>query len=557
MKNWVLLIVLLIIAVGASAQEYDYKFRLSLTDKGKTKYKIEKPQEFLSQKAIDRRLKHNIAINESDLPISEDYIRQIEEKGAIVVAKSKWQRTISVQCNDSAMIDELTALPFVANATFVWKGIGKNGKHNEYPDSLKFVNQQEVMFGQYYGLAYDNIKSLNTETLHKAGFKGKGIDIAVIDAGFNNLPSIEILDNLNIKGYKGFVYGNEDLFQNANQHGLNVVSCIGANKPLQFVGTAPEANLWLLGSEDPRSEYPIEEDYWAAAIEYADSLGAEVVNTSLGYNNFDVPAKSYTHKDLDGKSAFISRSANIASKKGILIVCSAGNSGDSSWRKITPPGDADGVLTVGAIDRDSSLADFSSRGYTADMRVKPDVVALGLGSVVVNDEGRVTYKSGTSFSSPIMCGTVACLWQAFPTLSNFEIMQLVKESSNQYENPDENFGYGIPDMELALKLGTKALKIKGKNRIAYSDNFRLESDGVGLIRIIYIGDNLIENIEIAINRNEKNDRIKKVDSFDFKGKENQKFFAEYSKNLKAKKKELYTIVIKGSDIEKETFNLYF
>lgn len=559
MKNWVLLIALSIITVGATAQEYDYKFRLSLKDKGKTKYETKKPQEFLSQKAIDRRAKQGIAVDETDLPISEDYLRQIEEKGVIIVAKSKWQKSVSVHCADSTIVEELITLPFVANATFVWKGKRQYRKNKEYPDSLKFINQQEVMFGKYYGPAYDNIKALNTEALHKAGYKGKGIDIAVIDAGFNHLPSIEILDNLNIKGYKGFIYGNEDLFLNANQHGLNVVSCIGTNKPMQFVGTAPEAGLWLLGTEDSRSEFPIEEDYWATAIEYADSVGVDVVNTSLGYNNFDAPARSYTHKDLDGKTAFISRSANMASKKGMLVVCSAGNSGDSSWRKITSPGDADGVLTIGAIARDSTLASFSSRGYTADMRVKPDVVALGLGSVLVDDKGMVTYKSGTSFSSPIMCGTVACLWQAFPTLTNKEIIQIVRESANQYEEPDEDFGYGLPNMELAMQLGTKAVKIKGKNRIAYSDNFRIESDAIGQIRVVHIGNQPINgHLEITVNRKEKDDKTKEVDSFSFSGNTEGKSFTEYSKNLKAKQKELYTLIIKGSDLDKnETFNLYF
>jgi len=559
MKNWVILITLLIIAIGASAQEYDYKFRLSLTDKGQTKYSIEKPQEFLSQKAIERREKQGIVIDETDLPISQDYIKQIEGKGVIIVAKSKWQKSVSVHCTDSAIVEELTTLPFVANATFVWKGKKQEIKKKEYPDSLKLPNKQEVLFGQPYGLAHDNIKSLNTEALHKAGFKGKGIDIAVIDAGFNHLPSIELLDNLNIKGCKGFIYGHEDLFVSANQHGLNVVSCIGTNKPMQFVGSAPEASFWLLSTEDSRSEFPIEEDYWATAIEYADSVGVDVVNTSLGYNNFDFPARSYTHKDLDGKTAFISRSANIASQKGMVVVCSAGNSGDSSWRKITPPSDADGILTIGAIGRDSTLASFSSRGYSADMRVKPDVVALGLGSVVVDDKGQITYKSGTSFSSPIMCGTVACLWQAFPTLTNKELMQLVRESANQYEDPDEDFGYGLPNMELAMQLGAKAVKIKGKNRIAYSDNFRVESDGIGQIRIVYIGDEPITgHLEVIISRKEKNDRTKEIDSFSFTGKDGQEPFTEYSKNLKAKKKDLYVLIIKGSDLqERELFNLYF
>ena len=560
MKNIGLLLALLTIAMGVSAQEYDYKFRLLLKDKGKTKYSIEKPQDFLSQKSIDRRKKQGIAIDESDLPISETYFKEIEKTGAIVVAKSKWLKSISVHCSDSALVDELKKLPFVSNAVLVWKGERPKIEFKTSTDTLsKFPNKQEILFGKHYGNAYDNIQALNTEALHKAGFKGQGIDIAVIDAGFNHLPKIEILNNLNIKGYKGFVYGNDDLFINDNEHGLNVVSCIGTNKPMQFVGAAPEANLWLLGTEDSRSEFPIEEDYWAAAIEYADSLGVDVVNTSLGYSNFDQPATSYTHKDLNGKTAFISRAAGAAANKGILVVCSAGNSGDSSWRKITPPSDAENVLTVGAIARDSMLVDFSSRGLTADLRVKPDVVALGLGSVVVNDNGLVSYKSGTSFSSPIMCGTVACLWQAFPTLTNKELLDVIRQSSNKYTNPDGDYGYGIPNMALAMELAAKTVKIKGKNRIAYSNNFRIESDGIGQVRIIHIGDKPIKGDgELIICKKEKNDKTKEVDRLIFAGEEGKTSFSEYSATLKAKKKELYTIIIKGSDLEKnETFNLYF
>ena len=269
-----------------------------------------------------------------------------------------------------------------------------------------------------------------------------------------------MLDNLDIKGYKGFVYENEDMFNRANQHGLNVLSCIGTNKPMQFVGTAPEASFWLLGSEDARSEYPIEEDYWAAAIEFADSVGVNVVNTSLGYNSFDYPAKSYTHEDLTGRTALISRAADAAAKKGILVVISAGNSGDSEWEKITPPSDAFNILTVGAVQKDSVIAPFSSRGLTEDLRIKPDVMALGQGATVVGDNGLVTYKSGTSFSSPIMCGMVACLWQAFPALTNKEIIEVVRQSSDIYDHPNKDYGYGIPDMKKAMEIAQQLVDKK-------------------------------------------------------------------------------------------------
>ncbi|MDR3057017.1 MAG: S8 family serine peptidase [Prevotella sp.] len=450
MKKITLLFGLLIAASGIFSQEYNYKFRLTLKDKGKTSYSVDKPEKFLTPKALERRQRQNIKIDETDLPISQEYINAIEAIGGKVVAKSKWMSTVAVHCSDSMMVDKFKELPFVSDALFVWRG---KPKGEAKTDSIrKYPAVETVVFGDYYARGNSNIKLNNGQYLHDAGYKGNGMTIAVIDAGFNHLPEIGMLDNLDIKGYKGFVYENEDLFNNANQHGLNVLSCIGTNKPMQFVGTAPEASFWLLGSEDARSEFPIEEDYWATAIEYADSLGVDVVNTSLGYNNFDFPATSYTHKDIDGKTALISRAAGAAGQKGMLVVISAGNSGDSEWEKITPPSDAFNILTVGAIQRDSTIISFSSRGMTEDLRVKPDVMTLGANSVVVGDNGLVTYKSGTSFSSPIMCGMAACLWQAFPTLTNKEIIDVIRESSNNYEHPNKDYGYGIPDMKKAMDI---------------------------------------------------------------------------------------------------------
>lgn len=460
MKKVTLLCGLLISVSALLAQDYNYKFRLTLKDKGQTPYTIDKPEEFLSSKAIERRQRQGFTIDASDLPISSEYIKAIENIGGVIVAKSKWMKTVAVHCSDSMLVDKYKELPFVSDALFVWKGKPKGETKTD--SIVTYPSTETVAFGNYYSKSGTNIEMNNGQVLHNAGYKGKGMTIAVIDAGFNHLPQIEMLNNLDIKGYKGFVYENEDLFNNANQHGLNVLSCIGTNKPMQFVGTAPEAGFWLFGSEDSRSEFPIEEDYWATAIEYADSVGVDVVNTSLGYNNFDKPAKSYTHKDLDGKTALISRAADKASQKGMLVVISAGNSGDSEWKKITPPSDAVNVLTVGAIQQDSSIVGFSSRGLTADLRIKPDVMALGLGAATIDDKGHVSFKAGTSFSSPIMCGMVTCLWQAFPTLTNREIVNIVRQSSDNFETPDQNYGYGLPDMEKAMSLAQSLVEKKEK-----------------------------------------------------------------------------------------------
>lgn len=459
MKKILLTTSLILASVSLLATNYEYKFRLTLKDKGESGFSITQPQEFLSQKALDRRAKYDIQINEQDLPISQNYIDEIENLGGVIVAKSKWNKTLAVHVKDSLMVDRFINLPYVDNVKFVWRGAPKS----EAPtmDTMeRYPIQEEAVGSDFYGYAYDNIKMLNGDTLHCRGFMGEGMTIGVIDAGFNNFDKIDYFDNIDVLGYKNFVYENHNLFKQKNQHGTNVVSCIATNKPQFHVGSAPHASFWLLGSEDSASEYPIEEDYWVAAIEFADSVGVDVVNTSLGYTNFDFPAESFTRASLDGKTALISRAANIATKKGMFLVISAGNSGAKAWGKVSSPGDAQGILTVGSVMRDSIISSFSSRGLTADLRIKPDVVALGSNSVLIDDEGRIALKSGTSFSSPIMCGIVACLWQAYPTLTNYELLDVLRESGDRFEDPSTTYGFGIPDMKKAMKLAEEAVALK-------------------------------------------------------------------------------------------------
>lgn len=460
MKKILLLTSVLIASSSLIASNYEYKFRLTLKDKGNTTYSIDKPEEFLSEKAIARRAKHNIEINEIDLPISSDYIQQIEHIGGIVVAQSKWNNTVAVHVQDSILVDKLNQLPFVESSKLVWRGAPKT----EAPafDTMERYPIVEDSTANYYGRAYDNIKMLKGDTLHQRGYMGEGMTIGVIDAGFNNFNKIDFFDNIKIEGYKNFVYENHNLFKQKNQHGTNVISCIATNKAYRHVGTAPHASYWMLGSEDSATEFPIEEDYWAAAIEFADSVGVDVVNTSLGYTKFDEPTESFTRATLDGKTALISKAANMAVKKGMFLVISAGNSGAKEWGKVSPPGDAHGILTVGSVMRDSLISSFSSRGLTADLRIKPDVVALGSNSVLIDDKGLVSLKSGTSFSSPIMCGIVACLWQAYPSLTNLELLDIIRESADRAEDPSTTYGFGIPDMEKAMKLADELLDQKAR-----------------------------------------------------------------------------------------------
>ncbi|KAA6315165.1 Serine protease AprX, partial [termite gut metagenome] len=274
---------------------------------------------------------------------------------------------------------------------------------------------------------------------------GEGMTIAIIDAGFHNVDVIKQLGNARILGTRDFVNPQSNVYAEAS-HGTKVFSCMAINEPYVMVGTAPEASYWLLRSEDERSENLVEQDYWAAAIEFADSVGVDMVNTSLGYYDFDNRSKNYKYYHLDGHYALISRQASKVADKGMVMVCSAGNTGNGTWKKITPPGDANNVLTVGAIDKNTSLAVFSAIGNTADNRIKPDVMAIGTAAGIMDTDGEVKKANGTSFASPIMCGMIACLWQAHPQLTAKEVIELVRKSGDRSAHPDKIFGYGVPNV---------------------------------------------------------------------------------------------------------------
>lgn len=447
MLRTIIFFIVSIISFYSSATD-GYIFRLQLKDKPESKDLIANPQKYLSQKALDRRERQNIEIDTTDVPIFAAYCGEIENLGYKIVAKSKWMNTVSVYCTDSLQVEILKNLQFVDNALFVWKS---DTTVNTESSPLKRIKEPEPKAENQYGYGYDQIKMLNGQYLHEKGYKGKGMDIAIIDAGYQNLKDILLLDNVFIRGIKDFVYNGINILKSST-HGLNVLSILGSNRPKIYIGTAPEAKYWLLKSEDGRSEYPIEEDYWIAAAEYADSVGVDLINTSLGYTKFNALAQSYSQSQLDGKTAFISKAAKIATRKGIFVVISAGNEGSKTWRSISAPADVDDVLTVGSVRRDSTLSYFSSVGPTADERIKPDVVALGDKINIIGEDGNITYNSGTSFSGPVMCGMAACLWQAYPRLTNIQLLDIIRRSSDRFEKPNNSYGYGIPDMEKAMLL---------------------------------------------------------------------------------------------------------
>ena len=434
---------LFVLSMGQASAEKVYKYRVSLKDKVGTTYSIDKPEEFLSERAIERRNRQQLPIDETDLPVSGKYVDELKATGVRLVTTSKWNNTVVLEVSDTLLMDEISKKSFVTGVKKVWVS----------PDSIpprnmkrkKEVKNKVEKTDCHYGNALRQIEIHGGDSLHNAGFAGKGMHVAVIDAGFYNADEIKFFRKMDLLGTRDFVNPNSDIYAE-NAHGLMVLSCMAANLPKVFVGTAPEASYWLLRSEDNDSEQPIEEDYWAAAIEFADSVGVDVVNTSLGYYEFDEGFPAYRYRDLDGHYSLMSHSASLAADKGIVVVCSAGNSGDDPWKKVTPPGDSENVLTVGAINKNLVNARFSSIGNSADGRIKPDVMAVGVNSVVTGTDGSVSKGNGTSFASPIMCGIVTCFWQACPWLTAKEVIEAVRQVGDRVDYPDNIYGYGVPNL---------------------------------------------------------------------------------------------------------------
>jgi hypothetical protein len=427
-------------------------YRLTLTDKKGSPGNLNHPESFLSAKALQRRQRQGLTVDSTDLPLSASYLRQLKAQKAELIGKSKWNNTVLVKTTHEAEIKALTALPFVVKATRVFTS--PDSIVPEKPDTLFRDTLTARSAGhQLYGRGQHQIDMLDGTRLHEAGFRGKGMLIAIVDGGYMNVDKIPYLRHVNIVGTKDFAYPyNANLYQLLD-HGTMVLSCMATQADSLFIGTAPDASYLLLRSEYGPTESLIEEDYWAQAVEYADSIGADIVNSSLGYNQFDDPTMNHLYREQDGRTALISNTASMLSGKGMILVNSAGNTGARNWKRIGFPGDARDVLTVAALSADSINATFSSVGPSFDGRVKPDVAALGVASTVIDGRGAITRANGTSFATPITCGMVACLWQALPDKTASQIMDLVRRSADRHDHPDNIYGYGIPDFWKAYQMG--------------------------------------------------------------------------------------------------------
>ena len=435
-----------------------------LTNKENVQASIANPISILTQKAIDRKNNHGVLIDERDVPINEAYITQLKNAiGITVLAKSKWFNAVHVR-GSLTDIQALTSLTFVSTIDYADKSL--NTKSKKAKNKQGKQSKLESTFTTFnYGDASNQIEMINGDDLHLANYTGTGMTVAVLDAGFPNVNTMSSFQRLrdagNVLGSYDFVNRDADVYTGTTSaHGTWVLSDMAGYIEDEFVGTAPDASYYLFITENAPNENPVEESFWVEAAERADSLGVDVINTSLGYTTYDNPNYSHTQADMDGNTTYITRGANIAFEKGLLLVTSAGNSGNKPWGIVGAPADASGVFTIGAVDLNGDYAAFSSRGNATQPSHKPDVVARGEASAVIGTDDIVDALNGTSFSSPILAGGMVCLWQALPNKTNAEIMQLVRESSSQFTTPDYFLGYGIPNLQLALNT---ALSIKDES----------------------------------------------------------------------------------------------
>ena len=423
--------------------------------KPQKEYSLGSPSKFLTEKAIQRRLREKFPLDSLDLPVTASYIQGISLLSQELLYVSKWLNA-AIVVTDAEGKKKMEGLPFVQKVDWVAKGfIYRTGNRNstEVPASPSKKWALEESYRQAAAYDFQN-ELLGIPAMHQAGFTGKGITVAVFDSGFPGLDKSiafsHVFTNSQVLGQLNVVRPwIKDVFRD-NEHGTQVASLILANQASTLVAGAHQANVIFAITEDVATEYPIEELNWVRAAEYADSLGVDIINSSLGYLDFDEPSLTYTKSQLDGKTTYVTRGATLAAKRGILVVNSVGNYGSAGSSSLVAPADADGILAVGAVNSSSTVSAFSSRGPTADGRIKPELVAFGQNPVLIRGSGQVGAASGTSFSAPQIAALAAGLWQAKPEWTKDELLTNLLKSGSQYAAPDQNLGYGIPNFRSAF-----------------------------------------------------------------------------------------------------------
>ncbi|MBL7698378.1 MAG: S8 family peptidase [Chitinophagaceae bacterium] len=523
-KIYIALIFTLIIAASSKAQlSYTVKLKYKKSDT----YSLSQPTAFLTAKAVQRRVKQHIAIDSTDLPINHAYLDSIANiPGVTIVSKSKWLNKIVVELTDPFAIDRINEFPFVDQVNITSVAVVRSDfkelkKFDLQPKTIQSSNsvldRQGILDDTVnYGNSRDQVRIHEGEYLHNNGFRGQGMTIAVLDGGFLNYLTNTYFDSIRnnnqILGTYDFV-ANDSSVNEDNAHGAICFSILAANRPGLFVGTAPKANYWLFRTEDVSSEKPVEEYNWIEALEKADSLGADMISSSLGYVTFDDPQFNHSYAQRDGNTAEMTIAADLAVKKGMIVMNAAGNSGASTDENkyVFVPADGDSVMAVGAVNTSGVIGAFSSWGPNSAGKIKPNIVSVGWAASYVHPSGILFGGNGTSLANPNVAGLIACLWQAFPEFSNMEIMDAVQRSAHKFDNPDDRYGYGIPNFRLASEileakrvqndslLNTKWIKIfPNPFKQLFTVFFKAPSTGRANIRVIDLTGRVLQEQNVDV-----------------------------------------------------------
>jgi serine protease AprX len=454
------LCLLVILSITQISKAQSTRYVIKFKDKGTNPYSLSNPSAYLSSRAIARRTRYTIAIDSTDLPVTPRYIDSVQLAGTVTILNiSKWLNSVTIQTTDAAALAKINGFSFVQTSSPIAARMASDRNKFEQEQIQKpSVSHKETGIASDffdYGSSFAQIHIHNGEFLHNIGLRGEAMQIGMLDAGFQNYLTVRAFDSARANGqFLGtwdFV-AKETSVNEDNPHGMQCLSTIAANIPGQFVGTAPKASFYLFRSEDASSEYPIEEHNWVCAAERVDSAGGDMISSSLGYNSFDAPlaTQSHTYADMDGNTTMAAIGADLAAKKGILVMNSAGNEGGNSWGKIITPADGDSVMAVGAVNASGIPAGFTSRGPSSDGQVKPDVASVGVATVVQLQNNTIGTNNGTSFSAPNMAGLTACLWQGFQEFTNIKIINALQRAGSRATSPNDTIGYGIPDVKKAM-----------------------------------------------------------------------------------------------------------
>ena len=435
------------------------RYVVKLKNKGGNPFSLSTPSSFLSQRALDRRTRYGIAIDSTDLPVTPSFVTQIAAVANVTVLNvSKWHNSIAIQTSDPNAITTINGLAFVQSVSPIAARTQNinNGKLDVVEQPYVPSQRGTDITADYFNYGAGSLAEINLhkgQFLHNIGLRGQAMLIALLDGGFFNYNILGAMDSIilnnQVKDTWDF-YSRNSIVSDDHPHGMQCLSTIAAYIPGQFIGMAPKANFVLYRTEDVNSEYPIEEFNMVCGMERADSAGADVISASLGYSDFDNPALNHTYADMNGNTTLAAVGADLAAKKGILFLNSAGNEGAGAWHYITTPADGDSVIAVAAVSPLGFVASFSSYGPSSDGQIKPDMASVGFQALILSVSNTVATGNGTSYACPKMAGLATVLWQGFPEVNNMRIVRALREAGSIASSPNDRIGYGIPDLKSAF-----------------------------------------------------------------------------------------------------------